>query len=242
MRLLSLNVEGARHTNTVFTLVDTQAPDILCFQEAPDYFASELEARHYHTSFTPLTIRQHVGETFPEGLLIASKQPHNADTHYYHRAPGDIQVFEKAHYRETMRKAVLTADIGAIRIATTHFTWTEHGNQPNAFQKADMETLLATLTTLPPHVICGDFNIPRRHNPLYSRLTEHYTDAIPATYASSLDRTLHRHSGNHDKQQLFTDYMVDYIFTQPPYTASEVELIFNVSDHAAVLGTITHNT
>jgi endonuclease/exonuclease/phosphatase family metal-dependent hydrolase len=42
-----------------------------------------------------------------------------------------------------------------------------------------------------------------------------------------------------EKQNLFTDYMVDYVFTQAPYTAHDVELVFDLSDHAAVVATIS---
>lgn len=40
------------------------------------------------------------------------------------------------------------------------------------------------------------------------------------------------------KKHLLDIFMVDYLLTQPPYTAKNVELIFNVSDHAAIVGDV----
>jgi len=40
------------------------------------------------------------------------------------------------------------------------------------------------------------------------------------------------------RAHLFTHFMVDYIFIQPPYRAENVEFIFGVSDHAAVVAEV----
>jgi endonuclease/exonuclease/phosphatase family metal-dependent hydrolase len=124
-------------------------------------------------------------------------------------------------------------------IGTTHFTWTPDGDKPGFGQRADMKVFMEIVKKLPSHIMCGDFNIPRHHNALYENLTEIYTDTIPEKYKSSLDKTLHRIGHLPEKQTLFNDYMVDYVFTQPPYKASDVHLEFKLSDHAAVVATIT---
>ena len=66
-----------------------------------------------------------------------------------------------------------------------------------------------------------------------------YTDTIPANYTSSLDKTLHRKGDDPSRAHLFTDFMVDYLFTKPDYQASDVRLEFGISDHAAVVATIS---
>ena len=81
--------------------------------------------------------------------------------------------------------------------------------------------------------------MPRGHNKLYEVITQKYTDTIPRHYRSSLDRNLHRLGKKTDlNQPIFDAYMVDYIFTQPPFEASDIHLEFGVSDHAAVIGNI----
>lgn len=239
MQFLSLNVEGIRHTTRVQKLIGDTNPDVICLQEAPESMADSLRVHSYHVTFVPLTLRHKNDREFREGILIATRAPHTATTHLYHTTSDKLEVFEKSRYRETMRKAVLLVDCGGFRIATTHFTWTPNGEIADEFQRTDLTALLLYLSTQSPHIICGDFNIPRFHNELYEQLITHYTDAIPLTYTSSLDSTYHRLATNPEKAHLFTDFMVDYLLTQPPFLADDVELIFGISDHAAIVATLT---
>ncbi len=82
--------------------------------------------------------------------------------------------------------------------------------------------------------------MPRGYNTNYTQFCAHYTDEIPNTYTSSLDRTLHRLGSRSDlNAPIFDIYMVDYIFSQPPYRVTDVSLMFGVSDHAAVQAQIS---
>lgn len=239
MQFLSLNVEGLRHTADVQQLIADKSPDIICLQEVPEALVQALRTQAYHVTFEPLTIRTQDGEQFPEGILIASRIPHTATTYFYHMAADTLQEFDKSHYRETMRKAVLMAECEGFKIGTTHFTWTLNGETADEFQRTDFAALAPYIDTLPAHILCGDLNIPRFHNELYSELVARYTDAIPLIYHSSLDPAHHRCGADPTKQHLFTDFMVDYLLTQPPFSAEAVELIFGVSDHAAISALLT---
>jgi exonuclease III len=234
MKLISLNVEGITHQTRVLSFLETAAADVLCLQEAPEAFVSKLLQWGYHTTFAPMMIHTGGEETFPEGVLLASREPHNADIHYYYQPQPNIIAFDPTDFRATKAQVVILAQLGEVTIATTHFTWGPDGSAATPEQTADLRALLNYLASKSPHVLCGDFNLPRGHNPLYPELCKHYTDTIPRNYRSSLDGTLHRRGGSPDKAFLFTDYMVDYLFTQPPYTASDVILTFGISDHAAV--------
>ena len=55
----------------------------------------------------------------------------------------------------------------------------------------------------PPHVLCGDFNIPRKISPHYKDMVSGYTENVPATYQSSLDKNHHRLKDNVDKKTSF---------------------------------------
>ena len=124
-------------------------------------------------------------------------------------------------------------------IATVHLMVTPDGKEIPA-QTASVKKLLKFLDTKEPHILCGDFNIPRGYNTNYHLFTDKYIDTIPHLYTSSLDRTLHRDGNNPELHSpIFDIYMVDYIFSQPPYSVSDVRLEFGVSDHAAVLAQIS---
>ena len=242
MKLLSLNCEGDKHLERIIPLLQNESPDCICLQEAPEVLTTVLQESSYYTTFVPLTIRDRSEYQYQEGLLFASRHPHERDVYFYHRGDAPLVVFEKEKYRSSMKKALLYVTVDSFRIAVTHFTWTENGAIPNDYQQQDIGALLQHLDTLPPHLLCGDFNIPRHINPLYEEyLAPRYTDAVPAHHTSSLDPVWHRHAHTADKQHLFSDYMVDYIFTTPPYVARDTRLLFGVSDHAALVTTIEHS-
>lgn len=243
MKLISINIEGDKHLNRVLPFVSHELPDILCLQEVTRPTFSQLETMGYSCIFLPLTRRLYRDELLEEGIALCTHTPvQNIQLYYYRGAETGLEIFRDDRINETYKNGVLSASVTlgekSFTVATTHFTWTPDGELPSAEQINDMDVLLSHIETLEPHIICGDFNIPRNHNVLYKRLTERYTDSVPMTYASSLDASLHRLGSVPEKQHLFTSFMVDYIFTQPPYTACDVRLEFGLSDHAAVVATI----
>jgi endonuclease/exonuclease/phosphatase family metal-dependent hydrolase len=244
MKLLTVNMEGVVHLDRIKTLVATELPDTLCLQEAPDLFADALHTLGYATSFAPMIIRQQLGREFIEGVMIASRFPFTAKTSYYYRAQPTIVQFNETDKEGTISHPILMAAVatpteGTYMIGTTHIMVTKDGAE-SEHQRKGITALLHQLASEVPHILCGDFNMPRGYNPLYTDVTKQYTDTIPLHYASSLDRNLHRLGNNPQlTRPIFDTFMVDYIFTQPPYQAHNVRLQFGVSDHAAVVADIT---
>lgn len=234
-KLVSLNVEGAKHLDRIMPFLAKENPDVVALLEAPDFLSEMLADLGYHTTFAPMMLRTQEGQTFQEGVLFASRRAHVADTHYYYRANPEIMHFVKHDKRSTISHVAVHAEIDGAHFVATHFTWNKSGETADLHQKNDMRALLAYLETLPPHTLCGDMNIPRKENELYDLLCEHYTDTIPDAYFSSLDRDLHRAGNDPELSKLFDRFMVDYVFTQSNYAASDVRLEFGVSDHAAVV-------
>lgn len=192
-----------------------------------------------------MTLRDDDKNTTEEGVLMATKHAAIFNSFYYYEPEGQLRVFEKEVWHETCAQGVVSAEITfnekKYHIATTHFTWTQDGETAGQEQITDMLSFIKKVEQLPPHVICGDFNIPRNHNYLYEALTAKYTDEIPMHYKSSMDKQLHRLGNDPDKAIIFEEFMVDYIFTEQPYVAKDVRLEFGVSDHAAVVATIVQD-
>jgi endonuclease/exonuclease/phosphatase family metal-dependent hydrolase len=240
MKLINLNVELDEHITRALPFIDREQPDVLCLQEASDSYSTALFDRGYTVTKIAHVLKQTPdGEILTDYDMIATKSPHTAKCQYYYKPEGDLQFEDINNKRKTNRQGLVVATFRHhetdFTVATTHFTWTPEGAVPNAAQLSDMEEFLKIVETLPPHIMCGDFNIPRHHNPLYERLTAVYTDNIPQEYTSSMDKNLHRLGSDPHKENLFTDFMVDYIFTKPPYVTKNVRLEFGVSDHAAVV-------
>lgn len=244
MKLITVNIEGSNHLNRIQEFIEKEQPDILCLQEAQPDMKEYLESQLYTAAFLPMTIRAGGADhrKKPEGLILATKHRAIFNSFYYYSPDAALQEFDKNEWRNTCAHGVLHAQIEHLGekycIATSHFTWTPNGSEANPEQIMDMASFTKLIRELPPHIMCGDFNIPRKHNRLYAELLKLYKDEIPSHHASSLDKELHRLGKQVDKAIIFEEYMVDYIFTQPPYTVAEVRLEFGVSDHAAAVATI----
>lgn len=243
MKLINLNIESDQHYHLVLPFIDAERPEILCIQEALEDFADLLKNRGYQTAFLPTTIKpSNDGSFSKQGVLLASLHSiENLDLVYNYTPPQGIVTFNKGDTRNTIAQGFIFGTIKNLNIVATHFTWTKRGEIASEDQKQDCKKLLKLLSVYPPHLLCGDFNIPRGYNHLYENLIEHYSDEIPKAYASSLDRSLHRLGSSPDHQHMFSDFMVDYIFKKRGYnaTVNEVRLQFDLSDHAAVVAEIT---
>jgi endonuclease/exonuclease/phosphatase family metal-dependent hydrolase len=239
MKLISLNLEGKRHLDRALSFLESQSADVICLMEVAKNMYAWLEERGYFVTYAPMTYKTQDGLQFESGLLLASKQAHTAEIFYYHQSTTEVTHYDKNNKRATIAHPVIFASLGGFNLATTHFTWNPVGETADQNQTTDLAKLLGYLQTKPAHMLCGDFNIPRNHNVLYEEMLKHYTDAIPPSYESSLDANHHRAGQDPDLQKLFHHFMVDYLFTQPPYETSDVRLQFDVSDHAAVIAEVT---
>jgi endonuclease/exonuclease/phosphatase family metal-dependent hydrolase len=246
MKLVTLNVEGTLHRQTVFPYLKSLEADVICLQEADESYKAFLEDLSYQTYFLPRCLKIQNGIEYIDGELLASRFP-TAFSGFYYYKPSEVLMLEnhkESTDKRTNRQGVVVGTIRSPKgeeytIGTTHFTWTPEGAIANQAQINDMATFLNYVRTLGPHVMCGDFNIPRHHNRLYDDLMKLYLDTVPAQYTSSVDKTIHKRGDDPSKAHIFSDYMVDYIFTQPPFEASNVRLEFGLSDHAAVVAEIS---
>lgn len=227
LRLVSLNVERSKHLERILPFLDQHKPDVVCLMELMEKDIPSFKAVvGEHVVYEPMLTKDG-----SEGVGIISRLPlHDAATHLY----GD-------------RYFLLTAQVAAegsdFKIGATHFPVTPVG-APDDIQRACLKRLLGILQTQGELVFCGDFNAPRGGE-IAAEIIGRYKDNIPASYTMSLDVALHRVG----EAKLLSDaralglegLMVDYIFSTPGYTVSDVVLEPGVSDHKAVVATISKN-
>lgn len=207
--------------------------------ETPEEFSEYLKTQGYRTVFAPMLLKlDNPNDLSIIGLLFACRHEFSSEVYYY-QPPARANLEEdKPKHSETSARPVIFAQTEKYNFATTHFTWNPDGSAECVAQAKALDTLLPFLNNRPPHILCGDMNIPRRESPYYTRLVANYHDAVPIEYTSSLDKNFHRTGKNPDLEHLFTSYMVDYLLTQPPYQAHNVRLEFGISDHAGIVAEI----
>ncbi len=243
LKMISVNMEGEKHFPLILSLIKTENPDIICLQECPESFQNNLHSLGYRSDF--LAMRHHVQNDveYTEGLVFASKLPFASTHKYYYQPDYELPTQPIPTPKPSMHHgyimAVLEHQGELYNVATTHVMVTPDGS-PNEHQTQGVKKLLSLVATEKSHVLCGDFNIPRGFNSLYEELTKVYLDVIPDHYKSSLDASIHRLGKLKNlNADIFDSYMVDYLFSKPEYTVSDVRLQFGVSDHAAIVANIS---
>ncbi|MDO8576091.1 MAG: endonuclease/exonuclease/phosphatase family protein [bacterium] len=238
LKLVCLNIEKDRHLDRVVPFLSEQMPDVFCAQEVYESsipaIAEALPGSEH--VYVPMTRRPKESPPQMQGVAIFSRFPVRArDVHYYVGVPGqvpDSDDNDPATYNANNRPLV-TCDVEkdgtTFRVCTTHFTWTPDG-EPTDEQRNDMRALLKILEPVNDLILCGDFNVSRGGE-LFGRLAERYKGNVPPQYTTSIDGDLHR------RGQL--NRMVDSIFSTPNYVVSGVEMVSGVSDHQALVATIS---
>lgn len=239
MKLISLNLEGRKHSVRIQPFLLSEQPDVICLQECPEEMQWWLTERGYHCNFAPMKRDTQADVTYLEGNLFASKLPHTAKQYYYFGSPESIVMYDRLRRRESIAHVVIVAQVAQFTFATTHLPAPpERGEAFYEPLATDIANLRSYLSSELPHILCGDMNTPRNINPSHSDLVHGYTDAIPHQYTSSLDPSLHRLGGDPEKSLLFASFMVDYLLLHSPYTAENVRLQFGLSDHAAIIAEV----
>jgi endonuclease/exonuclease/phosphatase family metal-dependent hydrolase len=235
LKLVSLNVEGNRHVERVFSFLEKTDADVICLQEV---FETEFRllrrVLRMHGMFAPVTrigekeYKNVSGTPGIEGVGLLTRLPfRELSQHYYLGAHHPIPEY-KDRDMNTINRVLVTATVtrdGADYIVgTTHFTWTPDG-KANDDQRRDIKSLLKILAGIPEIILVGDFNAPRGRE-IWGMLASLYKDNIPADVDTTIEANLSRHGD--------LRLVVDGCFTTPHFKAVRVDLIQNISDHWAV--------
>lgn len=231
MKLVSVNIEGSKHLDTVGDFLVREHPDIVCLQEVRGEDISQLVGDSYpHHEFAPNDVLGNIAGLEgkdPTGVAILSRMPlSNTQKIYLGSGPRDDIVPPKAGSHPPV---LLKTQVGKIILATIHFTWTPDGRVSDE-QRRDLNKLLTSLEGA-EMVLCGDFNISRG-NELYAALTQRYKDNIPQQIVTTVDPKLHY--ANREKEGALQT-VVDYVFSTPKYIVSEVRVVSGVSDHYGIV-------
>ena len=237
-KLISINIEGNKHLPRIRAFLEAEKPGIVCLQELSEesipFFEELLGAS---CVFAPMTSVQNTNGKRVIGVGIFSRLAVQESTvEYYvdHLTPEvnfDKSSFETKFATASFAVAAVTVLVDTVpfTVLSTHFPVTD-GGEATDFQREALASLLSTLEKYDSFVLCGDFNAPRGRE-IFSSLASRYIDNVPSQYTSSLDPDLHRAAP--------LELMVDGLFTTVDIAAENVSMRCGVSDHCALVATVT---
>ncbi len=235
LKVVSINIEGDKHLDIVADFLAREQADIVCLMEVCQKDVLQIAGQRYpFVVFAPNDVLGNIDGKEglePTGVAILSKEiALNVEKEYFGEKPRkDIVERGSGSHAPVM----LTATFGRLRLAALHFTWTKKG-RVSIEQTNHLERLLQLLEGK-ELLMCGDFNIPRG-NENYFKLARKYKDNIPKDIQSTLDPILHyANQAEAGKLKL----VVDYVFSTTKYKVSEVRVVSGVSDHCAIVCTIS---
>lgn len=236
LKIVSLNIEGDKHLDTVTSFLALEHADVVCLQEVYEKDLAVLkEVAGQHSLFVPFTEKQEEHDRpLPWGMAVFSPDPlREIETVHYFGTETSLPTFQEERIAETINRALLVIEIKKegvpFTIGTTHFTWTPDG-QADDRQRNDLEKLFAALEKYPEIVLCGDMNAPRGRE-TWERIAKRYVDNIPPYIESTLDPIYHRAPS--------LRYVVDGLFSTCGYTVSDVAIRHGLSDHCAIVGHVS---
>ena len=235
-KLVSLNIEGKKHLKEVKEFLVKTKAHIVCLMEVCREDVLDLAGAQYpFVVFAPNDVlgnNRDSGESMKvTGVAILSKQViEESEKDNFGVKP---RTFIDRSGETSHAPVLLTAKVGDVYVGTTHFTWTRDGSVSES-QKKHLKLLLSKVKNR-EIILCGDFNIPRG-NELYSELAKNFKDNIPSDIETTLDPVLH-YANKEEVGRL--KFVVDYMWSTKGYKVSDLQVISGVSDHCALVCTIS---
>lgn len=237
---ININIQGEKHLDLAFSFLEKEQPDTVAIQEILERDVPKFKKQFGYQTFyvrfcdsSSSAILHNPSETsVPSGVAILSKHPFLfTNSERYANEDKDNERLNQGMV--LMHRDLLSAGmmIGGERyvLATTHFTWAPDGKN-SEHQKRHLRTLVRVLEHIGPCVLTGDFNAARGLE-IFNKLAHLMKDNIPSNVTTTLDQNLHRTPG--------LQLVVDGYFSKFPYIVSDVQVVDGVSDHCAIVGTIS---
>lgn len=238
IKLVSINIEGQKHLETVKAFLARETPDVVCLQECFGDTIDELSHDYPYRLYGPTYLADQNETGLIEGNrdwgeVLISKTPLENPRLDYLPIDGYGPQNLPRHGQDNHVVCLVRASVKGYQVGTTHFTWTPKGTITKR-QREHMRLLLDLLKG-EEIVMAGDFNIPRG-NQLYKQLAVKYRDNIPLAVSSTLDPVLHYANAELVGQ---LKLVVDYIWSTPKYSVGQVRVESGVSDHCALVCSIS---
>lgn len=226
IKIVSLNIEGQKHLETVKAFLAREGADVVCLMEVYESDLALIAREYPYTIYAPNNVIDAVsGITL--GVAVLSKVAIDSSEILY--CDGKSRETIEVVGEGTHSPVVVMARVGEYQIGATHFTWTPQASVTDK-QRDHIERLLA-LTAGREVVLCGDFNIPRGSE-MYRELAGRYKDNIPREIATTIDPDLHRANWQVRGRLAL---VVDYVWSTPRYSVRDVRVVSGVSDHCALV-------
>ncbi len=235
LRLVSVNIERAKHYARLFPFLHRETPDIMCFQELYERDIPVFE-KEFGGSMIFAPNGEHPTDAPETGLellgvgILTSIPVLNSERLYYAGTESAARSVATGTIMQNNPLVLIELEHEQknYRIASTHFTWSAEG-KPTDEQRRNCDRMIEALKPYDHVVLTGDFNAPRGGE-IFTKIAVRLSDNIPSQYSSSIDGSLHR-AGS-------LPHMVDGLFTTDEYRASDVRLENGVSDHCAIVADI----
>jgi endonuclease/exonuclease/phosphatase family metal-dependent hydrolase len=234
LKVISVNIERDLHLDRLIPFLKEHQPDIVLMQEVFEKDIAFLEkATGMHSSFAVLNSFKNM-ENSNLGLLSLSVLPTKTYSIYYRGNSSEPPIIEIGKNQGALiARAILvtefTKDNHRYCVINTHFTWTPDGRASEK-QYVDLDKMMNHLEEIPEFIMGGDFNAPRGRV-IFDKIAKKYKDNIPKNITTTIDKDLHK-AGD-------LQLVVDSIFTTPIYHVDSLEVISGVSDHCAIVATIS---
>ncbi len=239
MKFVSVNIEGNKHFDRIFPFLIAEKPDVLALQEV---FECDLETIKQITGLKNCVFYPNADVTLPNIHLqdrgrwgvatFANEIVDSKGVYYFQVNPGELFIFDEKKNGLADRVLLFAetkVDGKVFKTFNTHFTWSG-GKAVNEAQRRDYVKMKEILESYDEVILCGDLNTPRGEE-VWDDLAKNYTDNIPQDIDTTIDKNLHK-SGKDIR------LVVDALFTSAQYSAKNVRVVANTSDHMAVVGEI----
>lgn len=243
LKLISLNVERSKHLSRIIPFIQSEEPDILALQEVLERDLSEFQ-RQSGLDYAVWLRQEFIDHPTNTGhqsdysdIALLSRYPLSSQgSKYYYMPKAGISLQAKPMIgaRATNAQGIVWASIEkdgeTFTVVNTHFTWTPDG-YPNEYQETDFIAFKDILSKIGPHILMGDLNASRGRGMWEKFSTLYDQDGIPASTETTIDPDFHKSKS--------LRLVVDALFADRSYQIQSVEIVAGLSDHKAVVATIS---
>lgn len=240
LKLVSVNIEGQKHLKEIRRFLRAEKPDVVAMMEVFEDTLSSLAEDYPYVEFAPGYLADQNGSELIAGRrkwgeVLMSRYPLEKVQKIYlgNYGVNHLPVRGEDTHAPVLIVAEIIVHQEKYRVGTVHGTWTARGSVTERQQK-EMGKMIQVLRGQ-EIVVAGDFNVSRG-NEIYRQLSTCYRDNVPTNVETTIDPKLH-YANKEQAGRL--RLVVDYVWSTPRYRVKNVRVVSGVSDHCALVCTIS---